>query len=117
MKPSKLIPLSERAYQIRDAELRWYSKVFSEVDDALEFRAKFDIAEGARKAKREMVGSLVRLAGDGWATEFMAPDDLDRLYGSILSSSRRTTRGRPRSSSKPKDEGSDATTPEFDPGA
>ena len=77
--PIDIMTLGEGAYQVICAKSKWFSSVFVDMDDAIDFYSGLDIVKLLTKAKREERNGQYRLVGDGIMTRFMEPADLDAL--------------------------------------
>lgn len=80
--PVDLMTLSAGVYQVACPKSGWFTSMFTDLDDAIEFRATADILALLGAAKREERNGMVRLVGDGIMTKFMTPDAVEKILGS-----------------------------------
>jgi len=82
-KPIDLMTHRDGVYQITCPSSRWTSSLFSDLDEAIEFRASIDIPKVVLSASREERDGKVRLVGDRWMTMYMLPAELDKIISSL----------------------------------
>lgn len=77
--PIDIIPLGRNAVQVTCPASKWYSAPFKSVDEAIEWRAKFDILSVALDAPKRFDPDtqLVCVVGDGWFTRYMTMQELE----------------------------------------
>jgi len=85
------------------------SSLFTNANDAYEFRETLDVAKQVNDAVRQERGGKVRLVGNRWMTEFMTAVNLDQLVAAVSGTPSAGTR-RKRSSNKTQESPADAPT-------
>jgi len=66
--------------KVHSPKNKWYcSKLFTDNDDAYDWRADFDLCAVLNDAvlTKDVKSGMARLVGKDWATEFMTPADLE----------------------------------------
>ena len=92
--PIDIVPHSRNAIQVTCPASHWTSSIFTDIDEAYEFRASLDISKQIAAARREERNGMVRLVGDKWMTEFMTAGALDLFIGAVGKPSANRTRGK-----------------------
>lgn len=77
--PIDIFTVGRGAYQVICPASHWMSALFTDIDDAIEYRANLDLAKVVAGAKRETSkdGVRMRLRGEKFFTEWMLPVDLN----------------------------------------
>lgn len=76
--PIDIMTIGRGAYQVTCPASKWMTALFSDIDDAIEFRASMNLAKLVAEAKREVSkdGTRVRLRGNGFFTTWMTPAEM-----------------------------------------
>jgi len=72
--------MAKGIFKVESTDNKWYAlKLFTDTEDALDWRSDFDLFKGVASAKedKDPKSGLVRLLGKNWATEFMGEADLE----------------------------------------
>ena len=71
-----IMTLGKGTVQVASHKGKWFSKLFSDAEAAIDWRNSFDIVAASIKGREEtdFSSQRVRLVGDGWSTVYMSKE-------------------------------------------
>ena len=93
-KPVDLMSLGKNAFVIVSPSGKWTSLVFDDAEEALNWRATFDLvkAASATTEQTDKVTGKVRLVGSKWMTRYMTTKELSEWRAKLTPTKKATSR-------------------------
>ena len=75
-KPLDIYTHGRDAVQVKSVGGRWFSSLFTDPEEAVNWKNSFKLREAVKAANEELYDGKVRLVGEGWLTEYMTKSEL-----------------------------------------